>query len=69
MLTIRYSDYFIRSARKLSRKQHTKLAALLELLSINPFHPKLQTKHLTGKLSGLYSFRIAREFILRIKRK
>lgn len=62
MLTVRYSDSFLRSARKLPKEQQKKLASLIELLSKNPFHPKLHSKHLAGKLSGLYSFRITRDW-------
>ena len=62
MLTARYSDSFLKSARKLPKEQQEKLASLIELLSDNPFHPQLHTKHLTGKLSGLYSFRITRDW-------
>jgi len=62
MVTVRYGDHFFRSAKKLPRKQQEKLAVLIELLSANPFNPKLHTKHLTGKLSGLYSFRITRDW-------
>ena len=62
MPTVRYSDAFLKSARKLPKKQQEKLASLIELLSKNPFHPQLHTKHLTGKLSGLYSFRITRDW-------
>ncbi|MEK7542639.1 MAG: type II toxin-antitoxin system RelE/ParE family toxin [Patescibacteria group bacterium] len=62
MLTVRYSDSFLKSARKLPKKQQEKLASLVELLSENPFDSQLHTKHLTGKLSGLYSFRITRDW-------
>jgi len=33
-----------------------------ENLAKNPYERKLHTKHLTGKLSGLYSFRITRDY-------
>ena len=62
MITIRYSDHFLRSASELPEAQRVKLANLLELLGANPFHPKLHAKHLTGRLSGLYSFRITRDW-------
>jgi len=47
---------------KLPLKQQAKLASLLELLRENPFHSQLHTKHLSGKLSGVYSFRITRDW-------
>jgi len=62
MIAIRYSDHFLRAAGKIPKLQQKKLALLLELLGHNPFHPKLHTKHLTGQLSGLYSFRITRDW-------
>lgn len=62
MIEIFYSDHFLRSAKKLPKIQQIKLAKLLEYLKENPFHPKLHSKHLTGKLSGIYSFRITRDW-------
>jgi addiction module RelE/StbE family toxin len=62
MIKTLYGDRFLRSARKLPRVQQTKLAKLLELLQDTPFHPKLHTKPLSGELSGLYSFRITRDW-------
>jgi len=31
----------------------------IKLFSEDPFHPKLKTHKLTGKLSGLYAFKVA----------
>ena len=62
MIQLFYGDHFLRSARKLPHIQQSKLAKLLELMQDNPFHPQLHTKPLTGKLSGLYSFRITRDW-------
>ena len=62
MVTLVYSKYFLSQAKKLPKPQQEKLAELLDLLSSNPFHSKLHTKHLTGKLSGLFSFRITRDW-------
>jgi len=58
MLTLRYSKYFLSTVKKLQNPQQGKLANLLEIMKENPFH----TKHLTGKLSGLYSFRITQDW-------
>lgn len=62
MVQIYYTDRFIRSARQLPVPQQRKLAALLEDCQKDPFHPLLHTKPLVGKLSGLYSFRITRDY-------
>ncbi|HEX9721906.1 MAG TPA: type II toxin-antitoxin system RelE/ParE family toxin [Candidatus Paceibacterota bacterium] len=62
MVQVRYSDAFLKSTRKLPKEQQEKLASLIELLQENPFHSQLHAKHLAGKLSGLYSFRITRDW-------
>lgn len=62
MISIRYSKYFLRQANKLPKEQQNKLANLLSLLQKDPFYPQLHSKNLTGRLSGLYSFRITREY-------
>ena len=62
MVTVSYSKYFLSQSKKLPKAQQEKLAKLIELLSENPPHPQLHTKHLTGRLSGLYSFRITRDY-------
>ena len=62
MVTVSYSKYFLSQSNKLPGPQQEKLAELLELLSENPLHSKLHTKHLAGRLSGLYSFRITRDW-------
>jgi len=38
------------------------LDKLIQILKENPFHSSLHTKHLSGKLSGLLSFRITRDW-------
>jgi len=62
MIKVIYSTYFLKSARKLSLQNQEKLGELLAYLQNNPFHPLLHTKHLAGKLSGLLSFRITRDW-------
>jgi addiction module RelE/StbE family toxin len=62
MISLVYGNNFLSSVRKIPRQQQEKLANLLELFQDNPFYPKLHTKHLTGKLSGFYSFRITRDW-------
>jgi addiction module RelE/StbE family toxin len=61
-LRVLYGDRFLRSARRLPETQQGKLARQLELVSENPFHPQLHTKPLTGRLTGLYAFRITRDW-------
>jgi len=62
MVSLVYSQHFLKSAKKLPSLIKEKLATKLELLQENPFHPLLHTKSLTGKLFGFYSFRITREW-------
>ena len=62
MITIIYGDRFFRSVQKLSKKQRVKLAKLLTILQQNPFDTRLHTKHLSGPLVGLFSFRITRDW-------
>ena len=62
MVILVYSNYFLKSARKLPKAQQNKLSKLSETLQKNPFHSQLHTKPLSGKLSGLYSFRITRDW-------
>ncbi|OGZ33876.1 MAG: hypothetical protein A3I88_01145 [Candidatus Portnoybacteria bacterium RIFCSPLOWO2_12_FULL_39_9] len=62
MIQIVYGNHFLKSAKKLPKKQQIKLAKLLEIFKENPFHRLLQTKSLTGPLAGFYSFRITRDW-------
>lgn len=62
MIQILYSDYFLKSVKKLPNKQQEKLAKLLEIFQNNPFHSLLHTKPLVGQLTGFYSFRITRDW-------
>ena len=62
MIILVYSNRFLKSARKLPKQQQKKLVNLLEIIQGNPFHSQLHTKSLTGQLSGLYSFRITRDW-------
>ena len=61
-MKIVYGKRFIKSAKRLPLRVQDKLDSLLEIVSNNPFQHRLHTKHLTGKLSGLYSFRITRDW-------
>jgi len=62
MTTVVYGKSFLKSARKLPFHQQKKFANLILTLQKNPFHPSLHTKTLSGSLSGLYSFRITRDW-------
>ena len=62
MIKVYYTSRLLRSAKKLPSKQQDKLAELLILLTENPFDPRLHSKPLVGDLSGLFSFRITREW-------
>ena len=62
MIAIRFSDGFLRSAEHLPVPQQKKLTRLLMFLKENPFHPVFHTKSLSGRFSGLYSFRITRDW-------
>lgn len=57
-----FSKKFVKSSQKLPDRQQEKLAELLEVLKDDPFDQKLHTKALSGNLSGLFSFRITREY-------
>lgn len=53
---------FLKSAKNLPSNTQSKLAKLLELAQIDPFHPLLHTKHLIGELTGFLSFRVTRDW-------
>jgi addiction module RelE/StbE family toxin len=62
MIRIFATERFLDQSADLPKKQQEKLANLLELLQRNAYDPLLHTKSLSGKLSGLYSFRITRDW-------
>lgn len=62
MVRIVYGNAFLKSARKLSGKLKIKLANLITYLQKNPFDSALHTKYLSGRLAGLLSFRITRNW-------
>lgn len=61
-MKIVYSRDFVKSVNSMSKPIQKKLADLLEIFQNNPFHSKLHTKPLTGKLKRFYSFRITRDW-------
>ncbi len=56
MLILSYGSHFLKNARTLPQAQQKKLASLLEILRVTPFHTLLHVKSLTGELAGVYSF-------------
>lgn len=62
MTRISYHGDFLKSAQRLPKQNQRKLAALIERLADNPFHPLLHTTRLTGDLAGFLSFRITRDW-------
>jgi len=62
MISVVYTNSFLKSTRKLSKSPQQKLARLLEFFQKDPFHPKLHSKNLVGPLTGFYSFRITRDW-------
>ena len=61
-MNISYGGRFRHAAKKMPVKQKEQFAVLVELLAHNPYDPRLHTKTLSGKLSGLYSFRLGRDY-------
>lgn len=57
-----YDKAFLKAAKKLPESVLQQLSELLVLLQANPFHPLLHTKYLKGRLAGLMSFRVTRDF-------
>jgi addiction module RelE/StbE family toxin len=57
-MKIVYSKDFIKSVKRAPKQIQNRLADLIKILQQNPFHPKLHSKPLVGKLKGFYSFRI-----------
>ena len=62
MIKVFFTERFLKSTSSLPKHIQEKLVVLLSLLEENPFHTKLHTKPLAGKLSGFYSFRITRDW-------
>jgi addiction module RelE/StbE family toxin len=62
MVDIVYHTRFLKEVRTLPQVQQKKLARLLAVLAENPYDPRLHTKHLSGELVGVLSFRVTREW-------
>jgi addiction module RelE/StbE family toxin len=61
-MKIRYDAHFLKEAQRFPKKTQVKLADLLAVLEQDPKSPLLHTKALSGKLVGLFSFRITRDW-------
>ena len=59
---IRHAKRFLKLSLKLPKQYRKLLASMFELLQKQPFDSRLHSKTLTGKLKGLYSFRITRSY-------
>ncbi|OHB22193.1 MAG: hypothetical protein A2939_00240 [Parcubacteria group bacterium RIFCSPLOWO2_01_FULL_48_18] len=62
MVRVYYTENFLKHAKKITEKQQAELARLVVLLKENPYHPRLHSKSLSGEFTGIYSFRITRDF-------
>jgi len=61
-MEVTYDRAFLKSAKKLPIQQQKLLAKKLLFLQSNPFDTRLHTKPLSSPLTGIYSFRITREY-------
>ncbi len=62
MIRVVYHRNFLKSAKRLSKAEQSKLANLIKILKENPFHPLLHSKRLTHELTGFLSFRVTRSW-------
>ena len=62
MYPLVFGDNFLSSVKKLDRATAVKINNKLKVLQRDPFHATLQTKPLHGKLKGMYSVRVGREY-------
>ncbi len=62
MREVRFSRIFSKNLKKLPKSQQQKLIACLDLIKVDPYHPNLHTKPLSGRLSEYSSFRLSRDY-------
>ena len=62
MKEIRYKKEFIKQFKLLPVEIQENYMSLEKIFKESPFHPKLHTKGLHGKLINFYSFRITRDY-------
>ena len=53
---------FVKDAQHLPDAVQKKLAAYVDICSVNPFDVRLHAKPLSGPLQGFFSFRIGRDY-------
>lgn len=53
---------YLSDAKKLNQTVKEQLKKQHQFLEQKPFHPALHTKPLKGKLSGIFSFRVGRDY-------
>ena len=61
-MQVDYDKQFIKEATKLPAARKKLLANKLSYLAISPFDSRLHTKQLSSPLTGVFSFRISREY-------
>ena len=64
MPSLVFGNNFLSSTKKLDRTLAVKINNTFKLLEKNPWQTKLHTKPLHGKLKGIYSLRIGRNYRL-----
>lgn len=62
MITLLFSSRFHKAAKMLDNDKQEKSAFLLDIFKEDPFDSRLHSKALSGKLAGIYSFRITRDW-------
>lgn len=62
MVIVEYSSYFVKSFQKMPRIIQEKAAELEEILKKDPSDSQLHQKRLKGRLKGLQSFRITKNY-------
>lgn len=58
-MEVDFSPHFLRKAKKLSPDDRRKLSQKIEWFRESPTDPRLKTHGLTGKLKGLFAFRLS----------
>ena len=62
MYSLIFGKTFFSSIKKLDKGLKIKTDKQLKLLQQDPFHPKLHSKYLHGKLDNSYSFRVGKDY-------
>lgn len=62
MHKLTFGNRFFKSAKNLDKNTKSKLKLSLDILVENPFDLRLQTKPLSGNLSGYCSYRLGKDY-------